>query len=751
MAKLSRFDTFLNNDYSWSEYNRKEYVPDLAMYEQQLQALSAEKEKADSFLKSKIPNYIPKDEAVALDLIKQYNNFTTDIESAYADKGVAYGKRALRDVLRQVERDASPGGVYHGLEQRYKQYGDLLKQYDDVLKDSPGQYKEAVLNKLRGNIPEFKNEVTGSVNPINDPGYGKWQDIGGDLMKLLDGFESDKGTIIQQGGRFIYKNTTEQVSDADVQRAAQQLLAQPKYSQQLGIEAESYQPTETDIAEHLVADLPQDASNLQKELKRLGYYTGKIDSKIGSMTQQAIKDYIEDKIAKEGVDVDQIGLSKIMDSYISPVVNKYGFTKTTKDQDTNPYGLAEYTHSLKLKEIDAENYNPLLGLSFPSEKQTLTDKDRQRTIGFGGVGLGYSMNQVNTNIQQVQGAVTGIRTTIEKNFGYDNASDLFSMDDATINTRHPGHLNEIRTAQHKIKMYTKVQDINKTLLNEADTYAVQKAGLTNLTKPANMSWSDYLNINGAKVLRDKYEEAVNGYIENAVKEQYTRTPEIFTTIPVRDKDGNLSQTASKNATAMLDNFVSNPINLASFNYRTADGVEVAFTTEEQIENMPRIAKGLPGAGNIDWKATGAKLIGVEKTPNPAYGGSYVMTVRMWDAAGKPSDYTVPAPIEVDNLMRYGGQPLQEDGNIKGNSGNNIRKEAEHLAQSLIGEAKLQPARTYATEYGVFYKDKNPKTGERVSEPVFMAKADGEVYVGSDIMTAIGRTYAYQQQQKGRIK
>lgn len=356
---ISRYDEFLPVDTSFSIYQPKQYTPDLEMYGKFLEKLETEKEKGESFMKSKIPKYIPQDEPVALALVEKYNNLVQSVENDYASGNIAKGRRSMRDALRQVERDMRPGGDYYGLEQRYEQYGNLLKNYDTVLKDAPGYYKDEILKRVRTGISPFRNDITGGVNAINDPGYGKWIDVGEDIMKQLDGFEANGDTMIRMNNGYIWKEKQKQVTPEEVRAAAMDIMRQPKYSQQLNIEADIMTPNLglSDFENYVKSSLniPSNVAEKQRMLKEQGYYRGNIDGIEGNATKKAEQAYIKDAINTAEVHPRDIAYKKITDFYANPAVRKYSFTDRDVSVDESQFSLEAMRHANRKKEIDYEN------------------------------------------------------------------------------------------------------------------------------------------------------------------------------------------------------------------------------------------------------------------------------------------------------------------------------------------------------------------------------------------------------------
>ena len=362
---INRFDRPGKYDWNMEHYVPQEFIPNFEAWDATLGQFQQEK-NLTSALADKSPNAIIQDKAVRDAFVQKNQQAIDDLTELYASGDINKARAMQSQLSRDLARSWSPGGKAAQLESRYKQYNTMIADYKKKFKDDPAMMMEFA-----------KNAIDSGINPgalseaIGDPNVGAYINVGAELDKALTGFKSDKGTMIKGlDGKWIYKESNEYVTPDAIKRASNKILSQPRFKQQLGIEAwdrgrkitdadakASYEKSLDNALDDTLNNVNKlTTKQLQSHLLAEGLDIGatKPDGIEGAKTKAAKAEYIKrikDKFAeaKKGYNKDSFVSAGIMSDYIDPMIEKHAFNKQTKDVKHNPYYLQSIKDASAMK------------------------------------------------------------------------------------------------------------------------------------------------------------------------------------------------------------------------------------------------------------------------------------------------------------------------------------------------------------------------------------------------------------------
>lgn len=173
---ISRYDQFLDNDYSFQQYTPVEWQPNLEVMDEVLTGLQTEYDTGLGQLERIMPNYwrdSESDTQAAQQFRSKYDNLIAQTTDAFTKGNINEGRRLMNEGLREIERDKLPGGEYFELERRKEEYDLEDKKLQTIYLDpkssqyNPQDY-EYYKNKLKENASPFKDEQ-GNYGTIETP------------------------------------------------------------------------------------------------------------------------------------------------------------------------------------------------------------------------------------------------------------------------------------------------------------------------------------------------------------------------------------------------------------------------------------------------------------------------------------------------------------------------------------------------------------------------------------------------------
>jgi hypothetical protein len=157
------------------------------------------------------------------------------VESAQAGDTSNY-MADLKEAQQKLLKMRAPGGGIKALADRKAQFNEISKATADVLRESGAdqEYINEVLSEIE--VGDVENPY-GGYNPIGDPNIGEYYDLGKIVSDQLKNFKAEERGWVEMNGQWVDKYTKKLVDPKEVQAAAEEILSQPRYLQQLGREA----------------------------------------------------------------------------------------------------------------------------------------------------------------------------------------------------------------------------------------------------------------------------------------------------------------------------------------------------------------------------------------------------------------------------------------------------------------------------------------------------------------------------------
>ena len=358
MATINRFNKFLPRDYSMKFYMPEIYVPDFQQWDSML-AGQQQKYNAAMAVTQKYPKHLEWRSDLAAQYKQGVNDKVQDVTNTYINEGVRSGNRKMRDFAFDLNQQWNPGGLAHELEKEFEDYQSGIKQITDYYEKNKAEnsanrvYSLAKLKQAAQG--EFKyNPDTGMYNRAGIvPELMPYVDIAEEAMKVVKEIkDSGTSTIIARDKAWFEKIEKTGVTEETIREVTNELLKQPKYAQQLGVEKWLIDQNTPEEAKKEMVDKERsriasqndkmitsvntfakskdekDRKQLQSELQKYGYYTGKIDGVIGKETQTAIDNYLKDlddqtERKLDAVNYDNMVMNSMKESYAKPLIKAF--------------------------------------------------------------------------------------------------------------------------------------------------------------------------------------------------------------------------------------------------------------------------------------------------------------------------------------------------------------------------------------------------------------------------------------------
>ena len=375
---ITRFDRPGNYDFNMEHYVPKEFMPNFEALDSILTQFQTEKDGTEALLNN-VPEHIKQDTKALNEYVKGNQEAMDALTNSYMSGNLSAARADQAKLLKRVRRDYQPGGKATKFESRKKQLGAIMKEFEDKYKDDPSYQKAFALAKLNSSINPNKIDEA-----ISDPNVAKFFDISKELDDGLKGFKSDKGTATWTNGRYIYKESGEEVTEEDIHSYVQSQMNQPRYREQMKIEAwERLRSTdkaqfkadwEREVDGKLQSNLNQlnglEAKALQHTLNAHGIKTT-VDGVDGPKTRAGkakLEKMIRDKADKQkaSYNFDSAFEKNLYDVFATPLVEKHAFLKTDKSMKGDPYGLISARKAASKSLMD---YNKLI---MPTPQSILT-------------------------------------------------------------------------------------------------------------------------------------------------------------------------------------------------------------------------------------------------------------------------------------------------------------------------------------------------------------------------------------------
>lgn len=366
---INRFDRPGQYDFSMQHYVPQEFIPNFEAWDQVLGQFQKEKD-ITSALAEKVPNAITPDKNVRDEYISTNRQAIDNLVEMYSEGNINLARAKQSELMRQLSRDFAPGGKAANLERRYKEYSTALSDIKKRYKDDPSFMMQYAQNVLDSGIKPGDLEQS-----IGSPNIGAYVNIGKELDTALQGFKSNKGTVIKGlNGNWIWKETNEILTEKEVNSAARKILSQPRFRDQLRIETwDANRRIDDEVAKNqYISSVDNNTKEAIDKINSLDTKTfqqmaiaqgldvgaSKPDGIEGPKTRAARKQVIREietnsiKL-KDNYKKDLFLLDQIRNQYISPISEKLSFKKQSLDVKANPFAL---------KALDQKNKKDLITL-----------------------------------------------------------------------------------------------------------------------------------------------------------------------------------------------------------------------------------------------------------------------------------------------------------------------------------------------------------------------------------------------------
>lgn len=532
---INRFNRFMPRDYSMKWYMPEVYVPDFQQWDSLL-AGQQQKYNAAMAATQKYPKHLEWRKDLAGEYKQNIETKLDDITTSFINEGVRTGNRKLRDFAFELNQQWNPGGLAHELEKEFEDYQSGIKQITDYYEKNKAENSANrlySLTKLKQSAQgEFKyNPETGLYNRASIvPELIPYVDIAEEAMKVVKEIkDSGTSTIIKRDKAWFEKIERTGVTKETIKEVTDELLKQPKYAQQLGVEkwkidqnttpeqkvqleleAKNRIITQAETANSAIDKLAKsknskDHKDLQTQLQQLGYYTGKIDGSIGKETQAAIDAYKKDVAERanksaENATYDNLVDRQIKDSYAKPLIN--AFTREVVKRDlifnqewatlvkaqTQRKSTADIVTAIQsLKEPTTTDYLATPGLSTPME----------------------TMNKIRSQNQEMY---SNAKKSFEKISQFSGITDI-------IGSRAPNKIHEVTQTRMQSKSY---DEFKKRMagIGYTDEGSVKNAWDFYNSPAAGDLYNSYTSMQAAKESVDSIDNARESMVID-----YTKTPE----------------------------------------------------------------------------------------------------------------------------------------------------------------------------------------------------------------------------------
>lgn len=316
----NRFDRIIKKD-----YKMQQYTPQFQLWDKMLGQLQSEKDIAEE-ASAMIPKYYKGDQD-SFDKYTQGNQKQIDdLTQIYMSNNIPLARREQGKLMRRLKRDQQPGGIFNQLQQRHTGYNESIKSINDKYKKDPAFMTNSAMGRLQSSInPNALSEG------ISAPTMGAYVNTAKDVDALIKGWKSNKGVMTKGlNGKWIWTNTREEVTRSEISNAVNQIMGQPRFQEQLGIESSM-------LAKGLTQQDKDD-------------YVDKF-SKIKGVTQNEVDEL-------NNMSIDEFAANQIKDQYANPLIEKYSFHKDGESVKANRWKLQE-DNNRKKKEMLETMYQRL--------------------------------------------------------------------------------------------------------------------------------------------------------------------------------------------------------------------------------------------------------------------------------------------------------------------------------------------------------------------------------------------------------
>jgi len=531
MATISRFNKFLDRDYSMKFHMPEMFSPNFEAWDSML-AGQQQKYNAAMAATQKYPKHLEWRGDLAGEYKKEVESKLDDITNSFINEGVRGGNRKMRDFAFELNQKWNPGGLAYELEKEYEEYAGGVKQiteYYEKNKAENSANRTYSLHKLKQDAQgEFKfNPDTGLYSRSGVvPNLIPYVDIADEAFKVAKEIkESGTTSIIARGPAWFEKIKRQGVTEETVREVTEALLEQPKYAQQIGVEKwlidqnttpeqkasmeeqakgrvlQNKANVEKEITKLSTSTDEKDRKALQNQLKEAGYYKGPIDGDIGKDTENAIELYkqeLGEKTAQNmgNVKYDNLVKNQMIDSYTRPLIKAFSREMIDKDLIYN----RQWADSMKVR-VGRQNT-----LDLVTAIQSLKNPEQSDYIVSPAIGTPM---EALTNIKKKQEEIYN-----ESEKGFNQVVKLSGIGNA-LGTTAPNKINDVANARTLSK---DAEEFKQRMIKLGYNEDQGASAWDFFNSPAaNDLQQSYLTMQDAKQMLDTTNKAEASMIENFAK------------------------------------------------------------------------------------------------------------------------------------------------------------------------------------------------------------------------------------------
>jgi hypothetical protein len=314
---ISKFDKFVNKDWSWTTPITKLPELDFAGFNEVLNQQQSQIDQV-GLLSSKRPNVLNNQADLEL-----YQGYQKDVDTALDTvskeygKGITAGNMAYKNYLNQFRKDWSPGGRADILNKRNEAYNSGIAAIDKFYADDTSPVNKTLAKRqLQEQLskPINVDPSTGQFTNFSQPELYKNPDVNKAIDEMLKEIKANGNTTFLGDTNkdwWIQKIQSETREPERIKLAYQALASQPEYAAQIQRDAD-YKAMTIDPATHQaayentlntnLANLTQTAEDAKKDkqstidwqntLRQQGYNV-KADGDFEALTEKATKEFLD--------------------------------------------------------------------------------------------------------------------------------------------------------------------------------------------------------------------------------------------------------------------------------------------------------------------------------------------------------------------------------------------------------------------------------------------------------------------------
>ena len=399
---MNRFDRPVMFNANIQGYTPEIYKPNLEAQAAQITQKEKDLNTAQTEKGLLNPTYRSIDAKKAIEFKENLDKKYEEIYDIYKKKGIAQGDKATKDYISMLKKEKqNPHSEFNTFKELYDKEQAFYKSVNETYKDTPGadlnrmkamsDYYSAYGSKAIDNFYDYETKSKkGTINNA-EAFITPYLNIEEELFDRLDNLSDDQVVELlgdKGASTWFEKHTLKGISRDKVRNAAESLLGNELYKQQLGVEIWGQERLlNDDIAKQYTSQLfdsqikqldqqinamsklakgdSQDVQNLQQILAQSGYSVGDIDGIYGAKTEAALNEFKKD-IRKNKSDLNsnkskslndkdlvrKIATEQVINGYVDSAVKTFYDEKKDLDLIYNKAKADNIKNSLKRQELE---------------------------------------------------------------------------------------------------------------------------------------------------------------------------------------------------------------------------------------------------------------------------------------------------------------------------------------------------------------------------------------------------------------